>query len=86
MEANQAFRCPACLCEKYTSLPFGNVIGVTGSASTYRCLRCNVYFSAGVPVLHRKMPRSPSYAGFDDGFSEPVTRANVEYSQLGSLV
>ncbi len=54
MEAKRAFRCPSCRSGKYTSLPFGNVLDLSGSASTYRCLRCGVFFSAEVP-LYRKL-------------------------------
>jgi len=36
--------CPSCHSSKYTSLPFGNVMGHAGRASTYRCLSCGMFF------------------------------------------
>jgi len=36
--------CPSCRSSKYTSLPFGNVMGHAGRASTYRCLSCGMFF------------------------------------------
>ncbi len=53
MESKPVFRCPSCRSGKYTSLPFGNVLDLSGSASTYRCLRCGVFFSTEIPLYRQ---------------------------------
>jgi hypothetical protein len=73
MEPKQPYRCPSCHSGKYTSLPFGNIIGVTGSASTYRCLKCNVFFSTRAPVQ-----RGSSNRDLDaKALAEPVALGNL---------
>ena len=57
MESTSALRCPSCHSDKYTSLAFGNVIGIDGFACTYRCLKCCTFFSTRAPI-HRALSRS----------------------------
>ena len=44
MESSPGLHCPRCRSDKYTSLPFGNIVRATGSARTYRCLICAFMF------------------------------------------
>ncbi len=75
MENGQDFRCPSCHSEKYTSLSFGNVLDSSGSASTYRCLHCNVFFSTRAPVYR------PSTRAVKVGVGpQPVARSNLKGS------
>ena len=68
-----ALRCPSCHSDKYTSLPFGNLFGASGAASTYRCVKCCGFFSTRIPV-NRTPPRR---AANPETAAQAVTRANL---------
>ena len=78
MESTSAFRCPSCHSDKYTSLPFGNVIGIDGSACTYRCLKCGAFFSTRAPV-HRALSKESA-----DNTVLVQPAAHVNFNLLGS--
>ncbi len=50
MDSSQGLHCPRCHSQKYTSLPFGNIIRAAGSAKTYRCLACSFFFVRRAPT------------------------------------
>ncbi len=66
-------RCPSCHSDKYTSLPFGNLLDASGAAGTYRCLKCCCFFSTRAPV--RRTP-SRRAAGAEDAV-QAVTLGNL---------
>ena len=60
-------RCPRCSSDRYTSLPFGNELSASGSASTYQCLICGSYFDlAHQEALGRFLLRRAPIAGLDE--------------------
>ncbi len=66
-DAKSGENCPKCKSNRYTSLPFGNELSASGSASTYQCLICGSYFSrAHQDVLARFLLKRAPKAGSDE--------------------
>ncbi len=70
---NAVLCCPSCHSDKYTSLPFGNLLDASESACNYRCLKCCSFFSTQAPVL-----RTPSVrAGQPEAAATALPRATL---------